>query len=332
MTAATATKNTHGKALGRTVDAPATGQITGEPIELRIEDVEEDPDQPRQTFDEKEMAELAESIAAYGVKVPISVHRHPDRQGRYIINDGARRFRGSILAGKEAIPCVVVEAFSLVEQLIVNKIRADTPPKDKARVFARIMQKNGWTQKQLVESTKGKGKNKDSKGVFSEAYVSQHMALLSLPAPINAVFDSGRCGDVTVINELAKAYKKKAEVVEAWLADEDQEITRGSVRMLREFIDEKRKPGEGDDDDGGLDAKPEGADGGKETKEKVEKEPDPEKVKKALILGMYKRRVVRLMPNKRWSAEGFAWVKYEDNGEEIEIELGQLKLNRLIEA
>ena len=38
------------------------------------------------------------------------------------------------------------------------------------------------------------------------------------------------------------------------------------------------------------------------------------------------------MANKRWTADGLAWVKYEDSGEEIEIGIEQLKLNRLIEA
>ncbi|MEO7129545.1 MAG: ParB/RepB/Spo0J family partition protein, partial [Rhodoferax sp.] len=151
MTAATVTHKTYRKASGRAAHAqkasgPGLGS-TGEPIELRIEDVEEDPNQPRQTFSEEAMAELAESIAAHNVKVPISVHRHPQIKGRYIINDGARRYRASIRAGKETIAAVVVEAFSLVEQIVVNKVRDDTPPKDKARAFARLMKEQGWTQR-----------------------------------------------------------------------------------------------------------------------------------------------------------------------------------------
>lgn len=315
--------------LAGLLDAPAGG-TTGAPIDLRLDDVEEDPHQPRETFTEDEMAELRESIKAYGVKVPVSVHPHPEKPGRYVLNDGARRYRASIEAGKETIPAVVVEAFSLIEQLVVNKVRADTPPKDKAKTFARLMKEHGWTQRQLVaELNKGAGAERSG---FSEAYISQHMALLNLPAPVEAVFDGGRCTDVTLINELAKAYKKKPAAVEAWLADEDQEITRGSVRTLREFLEEKRKPGD-DSEDESADGDDEGAGSTPtEPKEKAEKEPDPSKVKKAILLGVYKRRPCRLLTNKRWSAEGFAWVKYEDDGEEVEVELGQLKLNRLIEA
>jgi ParB family transcriptional regulator, chromosome partitioning protein len=346
MTAATHTNKSKNKAPSRALDAPeasglgvgsfgdlsslldeptGAGQATGEPIELLIENVEEDPNQPRQKFEEGAMVELTESIALHGVKVPIQVHRHPEIAGRYIIDEGARRLRCSIRAGKPTIPAVVGEKFSLVEQLVVNKVRDDTPPKDKAMAFARLMKENGWTQRQLSEKSK-----------LSEAYVSQHMALLNLPAPVDAVFTSGRCADVTVINELAKAYKKNGDAVEAWLADADQEITRGTVKLLREFLDDKRKATDASDDggtdDGGATEGGTEEKGGKEPKEKTEKEPDPDKIKKAIILGIYKKRAVRLMTNKRWSAEGFAWVKYEDNGEEIEIELDQLKLNRLIEA
>jgi ParB family chromosome partitioning protein len=75
------------------------------------------------------MTELTESIALHGVKVPVAVHHHPDIPGRYIIVDGARRFRCSMRAGKKSIPAVVGQAFTLIEQLVVNKVRDDTRPK-----------------------------------------------------------------------------------------------------------------------------------------------------------------------------------------------------------
>ena len=50
---------------------------------------------------------------------------------------------------------------------------------------------------------------------------------------------------VTVINELVTAYKKKPEEVTDWLGDENQEITRGSVKLLRDFLEDKRKHGAG---------------------------------------------------------------------------------------
>ena len=340
MTAATITTNLPSKTPGRPaaalktsglgldsigdlaslLDAPGNTPITGEPIELRIEDIEEDPHQPRETFTEDTMSELTESINLLGVKVPIAVHPHPEIGGRYIINDGARRYRAAIRAGKETIAAVVVTKFSVIEQIVVNKFRDDTPPRDKAKVFARLIKEEGWTQRQLAEKSK-----------LSEAYISQHLALLTMPAAVRTVFDSARCLDVTVINELIKAHKRKADAVESWLDDKEQEITRGSVRLLREFLDDKRSllndPDDNTDTNSDTAEKQDSS-----SKKKSQKEPDLEKIKKSIILGTYKNRAVRLMVNKRWTADGLAWVKYEDSGEEIEIGIEQLKLNRLKEV
>lgn len=299
-------------------------QTTGEAIELLIENVEEDPGQPRHSFEERAMTELTESIALHGVKVPVAVHHHPDIPGRYIIDDGARRFRCSIRAGKKSIPAVVGQAFTLIEQLVVNKVRDDTPAKDKARAFARIMKERGWTQRQLAENSK-----------LSEAYLSQHMTLLKLPALVDEVFASGRCTDVTVINELAKAYKRSRDAVEAWLADSSQEITRGSVKLLRQFLDDERQQEDhGDDERNSPVSSAVDADDIEEQSITTpsKKRTDRSQTKKVMVLGAYKRRAVRLLTERRWSAEGLAWIRFDDSGEEIEIPIDQLKLSRLTEA
>ena len=323
---------------------PARGGrlITGEPIELRLEDVQEDPGQPRQTFGEEAMQELADSIIAHRVKVPISVHRHPDVEGRYIINDGARRYRASLRAGLATIPAVVTDAFTLIEQIVVNKVRDDTPAKDKARAFARLMTVQGWTQSELARRSN-----------LSEAYVSQHMALLSLPETVNAIFESGRCTDVTLVIELLKAYKKEPGEVEAGLADEGQEITRGSVKLLRSFLGNRRavrddgragedaRDGQGSQD-GSAAPDPDDIDPADEPSDDEASASTPgrgeagtrvsDKIGRILILGTYERRAVRLITNRRWSAEGLCWARFEDTGEEAEIELGRLKIKRFVEA
>lgn len=319
---------------------PAGRLITGEPIELRLEEVEEDPDQPRQTFGEEAMAELADSIATHGIKVPISVHRHPKTAGRYIINDGARRYRAALRAGLPTVPAVVTDAFTLVEQIVVNKVRDDTPARDKALAFARLMKMQGWTQSELAKRSK-----------LSEAYVSQHMALLSLPETLNALFESGRCTDVTLINELLKAYKKGPAEVEAWLANEDQEITRGSVKVLRSFLGNKRavqqeryEPSDDghdqrdghdaadDEDDDPSDDTPDLEDRTSTSDHQEGRSRASDKIGRTLILATYERRSVRLITNRRWSAEGLGWVRFEDSGEEAEVEIARLKLKRLVEA
>ena len=73
----------------------------------------------------------------------------------------------------------------------------------------------------------------------SQAFISQHVTLLDLPDKISELFISGVTQDVTIINELVKAYKKDTEEVENWLDDEDLEITRHSIKLLREYLKDK---------------------------------------------------------------------------------------------
>jgi ParB family chromosome partitioning protein len=346
MGTGTASKKTQGDGAKR---ASSTAQqrkprerfdpsITGEPIEIPLENVEEDPDQPRQTFGEEAMQELADSIATHGVKVPISVHRHPKLEGRYIINDGARRFRATRRAGLTTVPAVVTDAFSLIEQIVVNKVRDDTPAKDKAQAFARLMKAKGWSQRELAQASR-----------LSEAYVSQHMVLLNLPQLLDELFESGRCTDVTLINELLKAYKKGPAEVEAWLSNENQDITRGSVKVLRSFLGNRRTTQQ----ERGLGEKEHESEAGSVAHDEEDDSDDDflndevtastseneesktrssEKIGRILILGTYERRAVRLITNRRWSAEGLCWARFEDTGEEAEIELARLRIKRFVEA
>lgn len=323
--------------LASLLNDPARG--AGEPVELPIDDVIEDPNQPRQTFPQDELEEMAASIVAHNVKVPISVHRGHD--GKYIINDGARRYRGSKMAGKKTIPSIIAKPFSLVEQIVVNKDRVDAPPKDKAHAFARELKEKGLTQRQLAAAfgMRQQEPGKPARYLVSEAYISQHLALLDLPKVIDAVFESGRCTDVTLINELLKAYKKDAEAVAKWLSDDAQELTRGSVKMLREFLDDKSKQGRQDAGSTAGAGEGDGAgEGGQEgDKDKVDakkekKEADPEQFKKAIVKVEHDGRHARILLTRRPPADGFAWLKYDDDGHEFEANLSSVRLVALIEG
>ncbi|MCL6484557.1 MAG: ParB/RepB/Spo0J family partition protein, partial [Janthinobacterium lividum] len=78
-------------------EAVGSGELEGGPLELPLELIDEDPLQPRSAanpgFTAHSLSELAASIHLRGIKTPISVRRHPERPGRYIINHGARRYR-----------------------------------------------------------------------------------------------------------------------------------------------------------------------------------------------------------------------------------------------
>ena len=76
-------------------------------LEINLSDIYANPNQPRKIFDEIALNELANSISAHGVIMPIVLNKGKD--GKYMIIAGERRFRASKLAGKETIPAVIKE-------------------------------------------------------------------------------------------------------------------------------------------------------------------------------------------------------------------------------
>jgi ParB family chromosome partitioning protein len=219
--------------LSDLLNQPETVARSFRPLELPLDLIDEDPHQPRTKdnpgFLPESLEELARTIRLRGVKTPISVRDNPDAAGRYLINHGARRVRASRLAHKTTIPAFVDNDYNEADQVIENLQRNELTPREIADFIGR-------------ELAKGKKKGDIAKELGkSPAFVSQHVTLLDLPDPIAEAFNSGRCRDVTVINELVTAHKKARNAVGLWLADDTQEITRGSVKLLREYLDDKRQ-------------------------------------------------------------------------------------------
>lgn len=295
-------------------DAPAS---TGKAAEIAMELIEEDPHQPRTYFDQASLEELAATIAVRGVKTPISIRPNPDAEGRFIINHGARRFRASGIAGKTTIPAFVDGDYTESDQVIENLQRDALTAREIAEFIGRELAKK--VKKGDIAKAIGK----------SPAYVTQHAALLDLPDPIAEIFQSERCRDVTLINELVGLYKKHPEGVTEWLADDEQEITRGTVKLLKEFLtfggDEGERD-EGGEGEGGSEPEPAAP------KEKEDKEPDPDKLKKAIVIVQHDGRPGRLLLNRRPSHEGASWMKYDDDGSEFEAELSEVRLLSVIEG
>jgi ParB family chromosome partitioning protein len=290
---------------------------SGKAAEIAMELIEEDPHQPRTHFDQASLEEMAGTIALRGVKTPISVRPHPDHGGRFIINHGARRFRASGIAGKTMIPAFVDGDYTESDQVIENLQRDALTAREIAEYIGRELAKK--VKKGDIAKAIGK----------SNAYVTQHAALLDLPDPIAEIFQSERCRDVTLINELVGLYKKHPESVTDWLGDEEQEITRGTVRLLKEFLASGGSDGdEGGDGEGEGGQEPEPA----APKEKEEKEADPDKLKKAIVIVQHDGRPGRLLLNRRPSNEGASWIKYDDDGSEFEADLTEVRLISVIEG
>jgi len=300
-----------GDLAGLLNEQPAANAGGAGPQELPLDLIDEDPHQPRTAdnpgFSPESIAEIGETIKARGVKSPISVRENPDAPGRYLINHGARRYRGSKWAHKTTIPAFIDNDYNEADQVIENLQRNELTAREIADFIGR-------------ELAKGKKKGEIAKEIGkSPAFVTQHVTLLDLPEPIAEAFNSGRGKDVTVINELVTAYKKNPDEVAAWLADDSQELTRGSVKLLREFLEDKRSHEDGDRDPNTVDALTgktdaeagDGEQGPQDDDAKGKKEPkeaDPDKLKKAIIQVKHDDRPARLILNRRPPAEGWAWL------------------------
>ncbi|HYO30892.1 MAG TPA: ParB/RepB/Spo0J family partition protein, partial [Thermomicrobiales bacterium] len=108
--------------------------------EIRLDRIEPDPEQPRRTFDEAKLAELAESIRQEGILQAIAV-RYDHEADRYVILHGERRWRASKLAGLPAIPAVVRDVPAdrrLIQQLMENIVRDDLNAVDRAAALRAL--------------------------------------------------------------------------------------------------------------------------------------------------------------------------------------------------
>lgn len=300
----------------------------GRPIRIPLALIDEGPN-PRTAanpgFSQESIAELASSIGPNGVKSPISVRENPEVPGRYLINHGARRYRATIVKGHQEIPAFIDNDYSEDDQVIENIQRNELTAREIADYIGSRLARG--LKKQDIAASLGK----------SNAFVSQHVTLLDLPEPIAAVFNAGRVRDVTVINDLVKAHKKDPAAVVDWLEDETIDITRGSVALLREFMESKGGSGNEDSTPGAGNGASDGDGSPQENhdepgKEKKAKAADPAKLKKAIVQVRHNERPARLLLDRRPSEVGLAWLKYEEDGQELEIDITSAQLVAIVEA
>ena len=314
--------------LSSLLDAPTQEPRDRGPLSIAIDLIDEDPNQPRTQdnpgFRPESIAELAGSFGPKGPKTPLSLRDNQEAPGRYIINHGHRRYRAGKLKGLVALPAFVDNDYDDDDQIIENIQREGQAPREIANAIGRKLA--GGKKKTAIAERWGK----------SPSWVTQYVTLLDLPEPIAAVFNNGRANDVTVVNELVTAFKQNPKEVDAWLSVATQEITRGEVKLLREFLSEKNKDRVQDNpaavdfvsEKNGVDAE----EGEQRQRPKTEKETDPSKLKKAILQVKHDGRLGHLMLTKRPTAQGYAWLKYEDDGLEFEASLADIRLVALLEG
>ena len=172
---------------------------------LPLHRVEPNPDQPRQDFDEEELAALAESIRVHGVLQPLTVREAGG--GYYQIIAGERRWRASRMAGLTDVPAIVIEADDRKAKelaLIENLQRQDLNSVEEALGYQSLMNEFGLTQEEAAQRV---GKSRSA--------VANALRLLTLD---EKVLDMLRAGELTAGHAKAilmlKSEKKQLEAAQ----------------------------------------------------------------------------------------------------------------------
>ena len=133
----------------QTIEDSGAKDLVGSIMEIPIEDIYPNPNQPRTHFDEKALQELSESIKALGIIQPITLKKEGDK---FLIISGERRYRASKLAGLKSIPAYIrlVNDQGLLEMALVENIqREDLDAIEVALTYQRLLVEIGLTQEAL---------------------------------------------------------------------------------------------------------------------------------------------------------------------------------------
>jgi ParB family chromosome partitioning protein len=156
---------------------PAEEPASGSGLEIALEAIEPNPNQPRKHFDEEALQELAESIKTLGVIQPITVRQIDN--GKFQIISGERRYRAARRAGLEAIPAFIRPADDnkevLVLALVENIQREDLDALEIAFTYQRMMDEGALTQEEISGRV---GKKRST--------VANYLRLLQQPAEVQA--------------------------------------------------------------------------------------------------------------------------------------------------
>ena len=171
------------RGLGRGLDSLFSDNAVAESgvVDLNINDIEPNRDQPRKEFDEQALAELADSISRHGLLQPITVR--PTSNLRYQIVAGERRWRASRMAGLETVPVIIREltdAECAEIALIENLQREDLNPVEEAMGYRSLMDAFGMTQEDVAAAV---GKSRPA--------VANSLRLLGLPEDVLLLVNNG---------------------------------------------------------------------------------------------------------------------------------------------
>ncbi|RFC64537.1 ParB/RepB/Spo0J family partition protein [Fulvimarina endophytica] len=150
---------------------------------VALDRITANPNNPRRTFGEEDIADLAQSVKKHGIVQPLLVRPNPDLEGGYEIVAGERRFRAARAAGLETVPVVVRDIGnrqSIEIALIENVQRTDLNAVEEAQAYELLIEEHGYTQADLAETL-----------AKSRSHVANMLRLLKLPTSVREMIVAG---------------------------------------------------------------------------------------------------------------------------------------------
>ena len=218
--------------------APGQVEANGPPARrtdmLPVDQIRPNPDQPRRSFVEGDLADLAESIKAKGILQPLIV-RPSQGQSGYEIVAGERRWRAAQIAKIHEVPVLIrdLSDTEVLEIAIIENIqRADLNPIEEAQAFRQLMDRFGHTQEKLAEAL--------SK---SRSYIANLLRLLNLPEDVRAHVIAGKlsAGHARALITTPDPSKLAREVIDQGLSVRE---TENLVKRAANPISPPRPSGE----------------------------------------------------------------------------------------
>ena len=200
-------------------------------LDIPIELIRRNPEQPRRRFAEEELGELAASIGKRGVLQPILVKPLPDTDGEYQIVAGERRWRAAQQAGLRAIPALVrdLDELEAMEVAIIENIqRTDLNALEEARGYAAMSERFNRSA-ETIAGIVGK----------SRSHVANTLRLMRLPAAVQEHLEAGRltAGHARALLDLDEAEDLAARIVKQGLNVRQAEAMGRRARARTSRVD-----------------------------------------------------------------------------------------------
>jgi ParB family chromosome partitioning protein len=215
-----------GRGLEALIPAEAPAESGTEFLHVAVDEIEENPDQPRARFDDESLAELAASIHEVGVLQPVVL---TTTDTGYVLVAGERRWRAARRAGLETIPAVIrgeAGDSTLVEALVENVQRQDLTPLEEAHAYRQLLENYGMSQDQVADRV---GKSRPA--------VSNTLRLLQLPGPVQTMVDAGHLSAgaaralLALDDEKYIVYLAEKAIHEGWSVRQVEDTVRGRRQM-----------------------------------------------------------------------------------------------------